>query len=147
MASEATHVHSEFSRRCSRCILSERFAPLTDGVCRFCREYHSETAAITQRSAEAEDRLTRILVDASGGGVGEYDAVVLFSGGKDSAYLLHRLQTEFRDLRLVALTVDNSFMSQVALANCRQIHSKMDGIDHFTIRPSEICTLVPSGTH
>jgi hypothetical protein len=100
-----------------------------------CRDFAPAADASIHSSAQAEQRLAKILNDTAGSGSSDYDAVVLFSGGKDSAYLLYRLRTEFSDLRLVALTVDNSFMSQVALTNCRQIQSKLDGLDHFTLRP------------
>lgn len=130
-------VAGELSRRCSRCILSENYSPLIDGVCAICRSGDSPEAPKNPESAIAESQLADILRSQSGVGSGSYDAVVLFSGGKDSAFLLHRLRTEFPELRLVALTVDNSFMSSVAQANCRQILSKLEGIDHFIFRPQK----------
>ncbi len=128
-------VAHEISKRCSKCIVSERFSPLVEGVCQFCRELKPETKAKKEHSRDAEARLAEILERTAGTGAGNYDAVVLFSGGKDSAYLLYRLRQEFTKLRLAALTVDNGFMSQVALDNCRKIHSKLEDIDHFILRP------------
>ena len=128
-------VLDQLAKRCSKCLLSDRFVPLTDGICQLCRDFQPAPSEEAVRSGEAEASLTRILSEAVGSGKGEYDAVVLFSGGKDSAYLLHRLLNEFKGLRVAALTVDNSFMSQMALANCRQIQAKLDGLDHFIFRP------------
>ncbi len=126
---------SQLVSRCSRCILPETCSPLEDGLCQVCRQGDTEGAELSLQDDAAEAKLAAILDQSSGTGPSGYDAVVLFSGGKDSAFLLHRLTTEFPGLRLAALTVDNSFMSTVALANCRQILSQLDGIDHFVIRP------------
>lgn len=139
-AAKRPQVLDQLAQRCSRCLLSEHYVALEDGVCPLCRESEgpaqraAKEAAKEQESAD-EQRLTRVLRDSVGRGSGSYDAVVLFSGGKDSAYLLYRLRNEFEDLRLAALTVDNGFMSQVALANCRGILSKLEEIDHFILRP------------
>lgn len=121
--------------RCSRCILPETYSPLIDGRCESCRGNDSAGGEPSGQNEDAERALREILSNTAGSGSGPYDAVVLFSGGKDSAYLLHRLTSEFPSLRLAALTVDNSFMSSVALANCRQILSRLPGIDHFVLRP------------
>jgi len=50
-----------------------------------------------------------------------YDALFLLSGGKDSAYLLHRMRTEYPDLKLLCVTVNNGFMSSVAVANAHDV--------------------------
>lgn len=131
-------VADQLAPRCSRCILSDKFVPLKDGVCQFCRENRFDnTSASNGADPQAQAELTEILNSHAGRGAGDYDAVVLFSGGKDSAYLLHRLTTEFPDLRLAALTVDNGFMSSVALENARTIFRKLENIDHYFLRPKK----------
>lgn len=127
-------ISSSLARRCSRCILSERYSELEDGVCGECRAPRADRVD-GGRGGSAETELAALLREYSGKGAGDYDAAVLFSGGKDSAYLLDRLSREFPELRLVALTVDNGFMSTVALANCRHILTRIERVDHITIRP------------
>ncbi|MGN6546006.1 MAG: hypothetical protein ACTHK7_13215, partial [Aureliella sp.] len=143
-------VIDELARRCSNCILSERYIALEDGICQLCRQFQAAPQHPQARLGSDENELAHVLQDAVGRGPDHYDAVVLFSGGKDSAFLLHRLQSQYPKLRLAALTVDNGFMSQVALANCRQVLDALDkirqssqgneesqavGIDHFIVRP------------
>jgi hypothetical protein len=53
----------------------------------------------------------------AGKGHGRYDALLLLSGGKDSAFVLHRMRSAFPALRLLCLTVDNGFLAPVALTN------------------------------
>ncbi len=69
-----------------------------------------------------------------GAGTGLYDALVLFSGGKDSTYMIHRLRTEFPRLRMLAFTIHNGFMSPVAERNVQELIERLD-IDHVFVRP------------
>jgi hypothetical protein len=128
-------VADQLAKRCSQCILSERCSPLQGSVCEQCRTYQSAPKTTRETATNQEETLAGIFREYANRGKGDYDAVVLFSGGKDSAYLLYRLRNEFAELRVAALTVDNSFMSQVALANCRSILAKLTEIDHFILRP------------
>lgn len=131
-------VTGELARRCERCILSERFTPVRDGLCDSCRAADAPGGEADKTPADAdcgEASLRQILVEHTGRGSGAYDALVLFSGGKDSAFLLHRLRAEFPQLRLLAATVDSGFFSQVAMANCRRIVERLPGIDHVFFKP------------
>lgn len=107
------------SRRCRRCILSERHGPLDDGLCAECAAFGSPSAEspAPEVSAETRARFAATLRDLVRGG--GYHALVLLSGGKDSAYLLHRLATEHPALNVLCLTVNNGFMSPSAVENAR----------------------------
>jgi hypothetical protein len=74
------------------------------------------------------------LRDAEGSGGGDYDAIVLVSGGKDSAYLLHRLVVEWPRLRLLGVLVDNGFMSPFAIENAARVLETMN-VPSLTIHP------------
>ncbi len=126
--------------RCVRCAVSAAYAELdSHGVCAACRdgapaltgESSSEPETLQRLAAE----LDRVLGHYAGRGAGAYDALVMLSGGKDSAFLVHELQRRFPRLRLLAFTIDNSFMSPVALGNLRQIVEKLD-LDHVLLRPA-----------
>ncbi len=133
----SVEVGSQLSRRCTGCILSDRCSPLENGICQWCRLAQSTGVAAStepQRHSMARS-LSELLSQYQGRGDGKYDALVLFSGGKDSAFLLHRLHTGFPRLRLLALTVDNGFFSPVAMANCRRIQERIPGVDYLCYRP------------
>ena len=68
-------------------------------------------------AAKLQTELHELLASYQGKGLNGYDALVMFSGGKDSCYLMHRLKTEYPNLRPLAMLVDNSFLSKVAVMN------------------------------
>jgi hypothetical protein len=126
-------VGSRLSRRCSRCVISEAWTPLTEaGICRECAGAPDDVGS-SHRAADERQQLEAILRAYQGRGVGRWDAVVLFSGGKDSIYMLHRLLEGFPGLRLLALTVDNGFMSPVAMEAVHEVITKLD-VDHIVFR-------------
>jgi tRNA(Ile)-lysidine synthase TilS/MesJ len=62
-----------------------------------------------------------------------YDIALAFSGGKDSTYTLKYLREQF-DARVIAITIDNGFVSEVARTNCLSVTAEM-GVDHIMFRP------------
>jgi hypothetical protein len=58
---------------------------------------------------------------------GEYDCMLLFSGGKDSAYALYQLLE--MDLKVLTYTLDNGYISENAKDNIRRIVAAL-GVDH-----------------
>jgi tRNA(Ile)-lysidine synthase TilS/MesJ len=65
---------------------------------------------------------------------GAYDAIVAYSGGKDSSYTLKLLVQE-HGLRCLALTIDNGFLSDATYGNCRAVCGAL-GTDHLLFTPS-----------
>lgn len=61
----------------------------------------------------------------------QYDALVAFSGGKDSVYALY-LAKNIYGLRPLAVTGDNGFLTEKAINNQKIIVDKL-GVDHFTL--------------
>jgi hypothetical protein len=132
-------VRHEIARRCSCCINSERFVPLIDGVCSVCIEGHEPGARPETEPKRDHAAMTAALGELlkanEGKGKGRYDALVLFSGGKDSGYLVYRLLREHPGLRLLAVTIDNGFFSRVAMANCGHILDRLGKVDHMVFKP------------
>ena len=129
-------VGKHLSKRCSRCVLSERYVNLNvNGVCEECEAYFANvtTGSNISTNSDFAESLNAVIGEAAGTGSGEYDALVLYSGGKDSSFLLHRLMTDFPKLRLVTLLVDNGLMSPFALANTATALGHFD-VPHWTIR-------------
>lgn len=121
--------------RCSRCVLSASFPGIefdSEGVCNFCRDEiieKTEPGAVRAASEQA----MKLIADARG--KSEYDAVLCYSGGKDSTYTLY-LAVKKYGLRVLSFTLDNGFLSSLALKN---IHTVVDnlGVDQLFFRPSK----------
>jgi hypothetical protein len=129
-------VRRKLSRRCSRCIASEKMVPLGDrGVCELCSRASAANGAPTRCGDEpAAQDLHGILRGAQGAGTGKYDALILFSGGKDSTYLVRRIRDDYPGLRVLAFTIHNGFMSPVALENVEDLVCRL-AVDHIFVRP------------
>lgn len=128
-------VGRRISRRCVKCAASERLYALGgDGHCSECLKPIARTNPTDPVAAEMKAAFARLLKQAELKGAGRYDAVVMFSGGKDSTYMVRRLQIEHPKLRLLAVTLHNGFMSPVAEANVRRLVERLD-VDHLFIRP------------
>jgi hypothetical protein len=134
-------VRGVLSKRCSVCILSEAYSRLDgNGLCPVCR---ARAASADRRNAPATEpapalarELDELLHQSQGRGSGAYDALVMLSGGKDSALLLHELKHRYPGLRLLALTIDNSFMSPVVGENTSRSVGTLD-LAHVTLRPAK----------
>jgi len=126
-------------RRCVNCVVSEAYSLLdADGVCAECRSRAAMPEMLRtvagEDAARLEADLDALLRRSEGTGRSDYDALVMLSGGKDSAFLLHLLRQRHPRLRVLTLTVDNSFMSPVALDNARRTVEVLD-VDHITLHP------------
>lgn len=121
-------------KRCTKCILSANFPRIKfddQGVCNFCNNellHSTEQENIESAIVEVE----KLFNEARG--KTEYDAIVCYSGGKDSTYTL-QLAVEKYNLNIFSFTLDNGFISPVAFENIDRVVSKL-GIDHYTFKPS-----------
>lgn len=119
---------------CRRCILPETFPGINfdeDGACNHCRNFRGEqvTAALKQKYEQKfRDLLTKERKASS------YDVLVAYSGGKDSTYTLEVLVNRYQ-LRVLALTFDNGFISPRAEENIRAVCGNL-GADLLVIRPN-----------
>ncbi|MEC3978046.1 hypothetical protein [Amycolatopsis sp. H20-H5] len=118
---------------CVRCVLPENFPGThvdADGVCEYCR---TEVERVDTSRDEVDTALAEGLAKTAG--VADYDCVLLFSGGKDSSLSLIQLVKE-HGLRVLALTLDNGFLSQVTAANMSSVLDSV-GADHIVVRPQK----------
>ncbi len=119
---------------CKRCVLNERFPGIKfneDGICNFCSSARSMDNQQSIRR-KYEGRFEKLIEQKKG--KGSYDALVAYSGGKDSTYTLHLLRERY-DLRIMAYTFDNWYQSERARRNVRAVLSNMN-VDHMTFTPS-----------
>ena len=128
--------------RCSQCVISSRvpYVKLTDGVCNLCHEHNklraNDDETLWQQKYVEHQRkeLDEMLRSHQGKGRARYDALVLFSGGKDSCYMLSRIRKNYPGLRLLLMTWDNGFYSKLSLQRCKEVAAKLD-LDHIVYRP------------
>ena len=121
-------------KRCTRCVLPETFRGIQfddEGVCQYCRRKQSSERRTGQKAklrARFEEFVSEMR-DEPG-----YHGLMSWSGGKDSTYTLWLMRHEY-NLRMLAFTFDNGFVSPVAMNNMHTIADNL-GIDHVIIRPS-----------
>ena len=132
-------VRNRLAPRCKRCALSSRREPLdAGGLCGPCRAAPAPTATANTPAPERPDwapALQTLLASYQGVGRGTHDALLLFSGGKDSVYMLRRIRDAHPGLRILALSIDNTFMSPIAQDNIQRLVARLD-VDHLMLRHS-----------
>jgi tRNA(Ile)-lysidine synthase TilS/MesJ len=121
-------------KRCVRCILPTTFPGISfdeQGLCNYCRRYkgdkvHDEIKKkYENKFIELKDSLSRNTT---------YDLIMAYSGGKDSTYTLDIFINRYK-LRVLALTLDNTFISEKSFQNMRKVCENLD-VDHQIIRPN-----------
>ena len=120
---------------CSNCILPESVPGISfdsKGVCNFCRDYQNKEASIPKNCDALECEMLSILrVNPRRH---PYDCICLYSGGKDSTYMLDQLVNKHK-LRVLAFTFDNWFIPRETYENINKVLSKTD-CDHLIYKPS-----------
>lgn len=120
-------------KRCTRCVLPETFPGIrfdADGVCQYCRRMPDPERRAEQRRtllARFEALVDEVLARPG------YHGLMSWSGGKDSTYTLWLLRHEY-NLRILAFTFDNGFISPAAMDNMRVVSERL-GVDHIIVKP------------
>jgi len=120
-------------RRCNRCVLPETFPGIQfddHGVCNHC---HADRVAKHTSSQKARYREKFAKLWKQKRGKSAYDCLVSYSGGKDSSYTLALMVRKY-DARVLAVTVDQGFVSPQAIKNIRSVVETL-GVDHLTFKP------------
>jgi len=120
---------------CTKCILPETFPGITfdeSGVCNHCQREASFKTQSSEKKAEYRGRFDKLIEDVKGNAPA-YDAIMAYSGGKDSSYTMKLLKERY-DLRILAFTFDNNFLSPLAKENIKKITNNLN-IDHINFRP------------
>jgi len=118
---------------CSRCVLPETFPGIAfddSGVCNFCLAFMGEQRHEDQQK-QYRIKFEKLIEELKG--KYEYDCLLPYSGGKDSTYTLYLLKEEFK-LRVLAVTLDNGFISEQALKNIRSVTETL-GVDNLIFKP------------
>jgi tRNA(Ile)-lysidine synthase TilS/MesJ len=121
-------------RVCTKCVLPETFPGVhfdKEGVCNFCVNYKGvqSNQIIKAKYREMFDALIKKFK-----GSGTYDALMCYSGGKDSTQTLAILKRKY-NLNVLAVSLDNGFLPNQTFKNIRTIVEKL-GVDHIFLKPS-----------
>lgn len=120
------------TKRCVNCLMQEdpsRGIVLNeDNLCSICANWRP-----VQRDWEDLHRQFDEKVSSLKQG-GEYDAALMMSGGKDSAYLAWLLKREY-GLRILGITIDNNFEYQETFTRAGEIAAALD-IPHLQFKPT-----------
>ena len=118
-------------KRCVRCVLPETHETILfdeEGVCNICRQHEYKQNKIDWQAKKKE---LDALISAHRG-KGDYDCLIPFSGGKDSAWTLYYLVKEY-GIKPLVVRFDHGFLREKVADNTQRILRKL-GVDfhHFT---------------
>lgn len=119
---------------CNKCILTSQIPNISfnhEGICNFCLDYEEEKKYLNRDYQKLEQQMLKTLRVSK---KHPYDCMVLYSGGKDSTYMLYRLAHHYK-LRVLAFTFDNHFIPAETYANIDRVLKKIN-VDHIVYKPS-----------
>jgi predicted subunit of tRNA(5-methylaminomethyl-2-thiouridylate) methyltransferase len=111
---------------CTHCVLSNSFPRLTfdnQGVCSICREYDKWMSEWKSNLPEQRKILDKICAKAKSKRK-EFDALIPYSGGKDSSFVLYVAKKEL-GLTCLAYTLDTGYLSEQAKNNIEKTCRKL----------------------
>ena len=117
--------------RCSQCVLPETFPFIyfdDQGVCNYCHNYQSRYKDMDPVGAKNKFIASLEKYRRSGG---TPDALVAFSGGRDSSYGLHLIKREF-GLTPITFTYDWGMVTDLARRNVARICGQL-GIQNILV--------------
>ena len=119
---------------CTNCILPSTFPGISfneQGVCNHCQRYKGKKITSTQQK-KYEDKFLKLIKEKRQNH--EYEVIVAYSGGKDSTYTLDLFVNRYK-LKVLAATLDNSFISPKALDNIATVCANLK-VDNILLRPN-----------
>jgi hypothetical protein len=121
---------------CTNCILPETFPGIRfneEGVCIHCQKFLGKEGKLAQDKKEYEHKFLQLLSELGSSDQRTYDVLMAYSGGKDSTYTMYLLREKY-NLRILALSFDNGFISETSLKNIKSVTDGL-GIDHVLFKP------------
>ena len=121
------------SKICTRCALPATFPGIRfneAGVCNQCLDFKG-AGSEQAKQAEYKKKFAALIKEYRGSGT--YDALICYSGGKDSTHTLSVLKEKY-GLNVLAVSIDNGFVSEQAFKNIQTVVEKL-GVDHIFFKP------------
>ena len=122
-------------RICERCVLPETYPGVQfdgEGVCNCCRRAPARIEDRAAKRAHVRQKFESLAERIRG--TSGYHCLLAYSGGKDSTYTMGLLRQHY-GLRVLAVTLDNGFVSPAAFTNIRRVVEQVDA-DHLLVKPS-----------
>jgi hypothetical protein len=119
---------------CTQCVLPSTFPGIIfndQGICNHCQNY--QVSLSMQQKEKYLAKFTTLIGEYRNRRRGSYDILVSYSGGKDSSFTLDLFKNTF-GLKVLAFTLDNGFMSKIALENMNKVTEKLS-IDYILVKP------------
>ena len=102
--------------------------------CHFCKLFETQKDKYGRLyNSNREDELYSLIKNVKR--IGEYDVIVMYTGGKDSTYTLYKLVMEY-NLKVLAITWDNGFFDEDVISNIKRVVTKLN-VDHIFIHMEE----------
>jgi len=117
---------------CKKCVLPANFPGVhfdDKGICNYCSSITAQSHR--DESTRFRNRFEDLLLEYQN--KHSYDALMCYSGGKDSTYTLKILREKY-GLRILAITFDNGFIAEQARINIETVVEKL-GVDHIYLKP------------
>jgi hypothetical protein len=114
-------------------VLPETFPGINfddEGLCNYCRRFRG-VDSLRKSMVKYRAKFEKLLEEKRRRG--GYDAIMAYSGGKDSTYTMAVLKKQY-DMSILALTMDNGFISPKSLENSRRVVEGI-GVDHIIYKP------------
>jgi predicted PP-loop superfamily ATPase len=124
---------------CTNCILPETFPGVTfdaEGICNQCQNYNHKKTRHSDDKKRYEKKFVDLLNKLNQSeqrNERSYDILMAYSGGKDSTYTMSLLKNKYK-LSVLAVSFDNGFISETAMANIKNVTDKLN-IDHVLFKP------------
>ncbi len=129
---------------CTNCILPGVFPGVSfnaDGACNHCQKFNGKREKLLDDKKRYKQKFVDLLdhqIYPSRNHAGRaqhrsYDVLMAYSGGKDSTYTMSLLKQRYQ-LRILAVTFDNAFLSDAARMNIKNVTDRLS-IDHIYFKP------------
>lgn len=119
---------------CNRCVIPSSYPRITfdnNGVCSICNDYEKWTLGWHSQLPDKKKILEKMVAKAKSRHK-EFDALIPYSGGKDSSFVLYVAKKEL-DLNCLAYTLDTGYLSNHAKNNIDKACRKL-GVEHIYYR-------------
>jgi len=124
-------------KRCKKCGLPKSYPGVQfnkDNICNYCVYFEFYKKREEEIKRQLKKEFIKVIEEVRRKTHKSiYDCIVAYSGGKDSTFLLYFLKKKF-NLKILAHTLDNGFVSPQALRNIKKVINILD-IDHKITRP------------
>jgi amino acid adenylation domain-containing protein len=141
---EVHEIHSEIQpvQNCNVCGMPSNYPGISfnqNGICNMCSEYETyknKTVSYFRTIDDLQTDMTK--------GRGDYDCLVLYSGGKDSTYMLCRLVE--MGYRILIFTLDNGYLFETARENIEAAVGHL-GVDCEIHTPDSMTSILSESLH